>query len=235
MFVTAEIRVPVTEGGRAATPKTDADYACPMHPWEQTTGVGQCPICEMDTVPITSLPGYLESGEPGDILSVPREAVMKTGQRALVYVEVSPGLYRGVEIEIGPLANDKLGQSFYPIINGLTTGQSVVTRGNFVIDSQMQIAGKPSLFHARGLTTTPSHMQEAPTTQATSDKQTVCPVMVNKINPDIFVEYRGVKVFFCCPPCVEKFKADPDKYIPKLPSAVQNKIKAGTKGGHDHD
>jgi len=151
MFVTAEIHVPVTEGGRAATPKTDADYACPMHPWEQTTGVGQCPICEMDTVPITSLPGYLETGEPGKILSVPREAVMKTGQRALVYVEDSPGRYRGVEVEVGPMAEDDAGRQFYPVLNGLAEGQPVVTRGNFVIDSQMQIAGKPSLFHARGL------------------------------------------------------------------------------------
>ena len=151
MFVTAEIHVPVAEGGRAAMPKPDADHACPMHPWEQTIGVGQCPICEMNTVPVESLSSYFRSSEPGEILSVPREAVMKTGRRALVYVEAAPGRYRGVVVEVGPLADDESARSFYPILSGLDEGQPVVTRGNFVIDSQMQIAGKPSLFHARGL------------------------------------------------------------------------------------
>lgn len=28
-------------------------------------------------------------------------------------------------------------------------------------------------------------------------------------------EYKGKTYFFCCPGCVEKFKADPEKYVPK--------------------
>ena len=30
-------------------------------------------------------------------------------------------------------------------------------------------------------------------------------------------EYKGKKVYFCCPSCEEKFNADPEKYISKLP------------------
>lgn len=48
-------------------------------------------------------------------------------------------------------------------------------------------------------------------------EQTICPVMGNPINKDVFVEYKGKKVYFCCPECKGKFEAEPEKYIAKLP------------------
>jgi YHS domain-containing protein len=48
-------------------------------------------------------------------------------------------------------------------------------------------------------------------------EQTTCPVMGGAINKDIFTEYKGTKVYFCCPGCVDRFKADPEKYLAKLP------------------
>jgi YHS domain-containing protein len=64
----------------------------------------------------------------------------------------------------------------------------------------------------------------AKVTEETMDKateaieQTTCPVMDgNKIDKNVFIEYEGKKVYFCCPDCIEKFKADPEKYIAKLP------------------
>jgi YHS domain-containing protein len=48
-------------------------------------------------------------------------------------------------------------------------------------------------------------------------EQTTCPVMGGAINKDIFIEYKGKKVYFCCPGCEDKFKAEPEKYIAKLP------------------
>jgi nitroreductase/YHS domain-containing protein len=53
--------------------------------------------------------------------------------------------------------------------------------------------------------------------QAVAGEQTTCPVMGGPINKDIFVEYQGKKVYFCCKDCPEVFKADPAKYIAKLP------------------
>lgn len=47
--------------------------------------------------------------------------------------------------------------------------------------------------------------------------QTTCPVLGNPIKKEIFVDYQGKRVFFCCPECKEKFIADPQKYLPKLP------------------
>jgi len=48
-------------------------------------------------------------------------------------------------------------------------------------------------------------------------EQTTCPVMGGAINKAIFTEHKGKKVYFCCSPCKEKFEAEPEKYIAKLP------------------
>ena len=48
-------------------------------------------------------------------------------------------------------------------------------------------------------------------------EQTTCPVMGGGVNKAIFVEYQGKKVYFCCDPCKEKFNADPEQYVAKLP------------------
>ena len=53
-------------------------------------------------------------------------------------------------------------------------------------------------------------------------EQKTCPVMEgNPIDPNIFVEYEGQKVYFCCESCKAKFLADPGKYVSKLPQFHQ--------------
>ncbi|MHC4742011.1 MAG: YHS domain-containing protein, partial [Planctomycetota bacterium] len=51
----------------------------------------------------------------------------------------------------------------------------------------------------------------------TTVAQKTCPIMGKEINESISTEYKGQKVYFCCPPCVDKFKADPEKYVKDLP------------------
>jgi len=48
-------------------------------------------------------------------------------------------------------------------------------------------------------------------------EQTTCPVDAGPINKDIFVEYKGKKVYFCCEDCKTKFEENPEQYIAKLP------------------
>jgi YHS domain-containing protein len=49
-------------------------------------------------------------------------------------------------------------------------------------------------------------------------EQTMCPVQTDmKIDKNIFVEYKGKKVYFCCTDCKALFEKDPEKYISKLP------------------
>jgi YHS domain-containing protein len=52
-------------------------------------------------------------------------------------------------------------------------------------------------------------------------EQTTCPVMDGPINKALFTEYKGKKVYFCCAGCKEKFEANPETYIAKLPQFQQ--------------
>ena len=53
-------------------------------------------------------------------------------------------------------------------------------------------------------------------------EQKTCPVMDgNPINKAYFTEYKGKKVYFCCPGCDQKFKENPEKYLAKLPQFQQ--------------
>ncbi len=46
--------------------------------------------------------------------------------------------------------------------------------------------------------------------------QTNCPVMGEKINKKFYVDHGGKRIYLCCPACIDKVKADPEKYIKML-------------------
>jgi len=46
--------------------------------------------------------------------------------------------------------------------------------------------------------------------------QTNCPVMGGTINKEVYSDYEGKRVYFCCPACIPEFKKDPAKYVKKL-------------------
>lgn len=77
-------------------------------------------------------------------LVIPASAPLITGKRAVVYVANpdKPGTYEGREIVLGPRAG-----SHYIVKNGLEEGERVVTKGNFKIDSAVQIVAKPSMMN----------------------------------------------------------------------------------------
>lgn len=65
----------------------------------------------------------------------------------------------------------------------------------------------------------------------------MCPVMLgNKVDPEIFAEYQGRKVYFCCPACKAAFINNPEKYLPNLPqfAAAQTGDKHVEGNGHVH-
>jgi YHS domain-containing protein len=61
----------------------------------------------------------------------------------------------------------------------------------------------------------------AETAVAVAGEQTLCPIMNKPIDKDIFVEYKGKKVYFCCPGCIDQFNKDPEKYAKDLPQFKQ--------------
>lgn len=77
-------------------------------------------------------------------LVIPASAPLITGKRAVVYVAIpdKPGTFVGREIVLGPRASDS-----YLVATGLEEGEQVVTRGNFMIDSSLQIQAQPSMMN----------------------------------------------------------------------------------------
>ena len=69
-----------------------------------------------------------------------------------------------------------------------------------------------------------------------TNEQKTCPVMGGKINKDIYADYEGKRVYFCCDACISTFKKDPAKYITKLEGegVVLKTIPTGDEH-HDHE
>ncbi len=76
----------------------------------------------------------LSANQP--VLAVPRSAVLDTGMRKMVYVAKGQGVFEGRRVELGPP-----GEDYYPVLAGLREGESVVTQGSFMIDSQSRLTG----------------------------------------------------------------------------------------------
>ncbi len=48
-------------------------------------------------------------------------------------------------------------------------------------------------------------------------EQTGCPVLGGPVDKNVYTDYQGKKVYFCCKQCLAAFNADPNKYVDKLP------------------
>lgn len=119
-------------------------YACPMKCEKEKSyeSPGNCPVCGMKLEEET---GESPSSGPG-LLAVPLSAVLDSGTRQIVYVEKSRGLFELRAVVVGPRTGE-----FFPVLEGIAEGERVVARGGFLIDSQFQITGHPSLFYPGGL------------------------------------------------------------------------------------
>ena len=82
-----------------------------------------------------------------EFLCVPERAVIDTGSKKVVYVEREPGMFEGVEVELGPRQDD-----YYPVIKGLKPGDKVAAAGGFLIDAETRLnpAAASTYFGASG-------------------------------------------------------------------------------------
>jgi hypothetical protein len=72
----------------------------------------------------------------GNVLTVPREAVLDSGTEKVVYVAGENGVFEQRRIQTGTALKDK-----YPVTEGLKDGEKVVTNGVFLVDSQTRLTG----------------------------------------------------------------------------------------------
>ena len=76
----------------------------------------------------------LDSSPRNNIPSVPEAAVVDTGSKTIVYVEVAPGIFEGRAVVLGPRSGDH-----YPVLRGLAPGERVAAAGAFLIDAETRL------------------------------------------------------------------------------------------------
>ncbi len=142
MFVSAVVRAGVTEGGQVMDPELAGKWIGPMHPEIVREEPGACPICGMALVKAEDY-GYVAPDTETTPLLIPASAPLITGERAIVYVRVPDAdtpTFEGREVVLGPRTADS-----YVVRSGLREGEDVVVKGNFKIDSALQIQARPSM------------------------------------------------------------------------------------------
>jgi len=72
----------------------------------------------------------------GATLAVPKSAVLRTGKRDLVFVDLGSGQMQLRQVEIGATAS-----GYYEILKGLKPGERVVSAANFLIDAESKVQG----------------------------------------------------------------------------------------------
>jgi Cu(I)/Ag(I) efflux system membrane fusion protein len=157
MFVSAMITARLDQDGRAAPTGVEGRFTCRMHPEILESGPGHCRICEMTLEQIPALEpasvqhaehsAHAAHSEPASgLLAVPATAVLDSGLRQIVFVEKERGSFEARPVVLGPRSG-----AFVAVLSGVAEGERVVSRGGFLVDSQFQITGLPSLFYPGGL------------------------------------------------------------------------------------
>jgi Cu(I)/Ag(I) efflux system membrane fusion protein len=159
MFVSAMIRAGLLANGQLAPTGVEGKWTCLMHPQVLEAASGACPVCKMALTQIPPMTGAPKA-EDELVLAMPVTAVLDSGIRKLAYVERAPGEYVPAVLKLGARAGD-----FYPVTEGVKEGDRVAIRGNFLLDSQFQIRGLPSLFYEHGQAPGAGHQHGGPVEQ----------------------------------------------------------------------
>ena len=82
---------------------------------------------------------------------------------------------------------------------------------------------------------TPEKQTEEPPPTPTSARlpeNTICPVMGNPVDPEVFVDYKGRRIGFCCPGCDTLFLEEPEKFLKKVDAELASKEAAEVEHAH---
>jgi Cu(I)/Ag(I) efflux system membrane fusion protein len=92
----------------------------------------------------------------GSFTLIPKSAVLSTGVRDVAWRQLTaasaerPARFALAQLALGPRLEDESGADRYVVRAGLQPGDVVATQGAFLIDSQAQLAGSPSLLFPDG-------------------------------------------------------------------------------------
>jgi Cu(I)/Ag(I) efflux system membrane fusion protein len=172
------------------------------------------------------------------VLAVPERAVIDTGSRKVVYREAEPGVFEGVEVQLGHRCG-----TFYPVVGGLRSGDQVATSGSFLIDAETRLtAGASSTYFGsssgpqadhRSATTAarPSTTADedtaaraglaklSPADRRLAEAQAFCPILGTRLGAmgkPLLLTLKGEPVFLCCKGCETKARANEDQTLKKV-------------------
>ena len=128
MFATVRINTPL----ETIEPYKSAGGAWPLRGERASAAHGACPLGDAT--------GH-------EFLAAPERAVVDSGTKKIVYVEREPGLFEGVEVELGPRNGE-----YYPVLAGLNPGDKIAAAGGFLIDAETRLnpAAASAYFGASG-------------------------------------------------------------------------------------
>jgi hypothetical protein len=225
-------RCPIDRQPREPRPLADHQrvrWWCPMHPVVTADRPGSvCAACGG----MVLKPRVISYSPAGQVLAVPRSAVVDAGARTVVFVESMPGMFDGVEVVLGPRCGDD-----YPVVRGLEAGQRVAFAGAFLLDAETRLnpslaagyfgAGRgerpaaPAPLVGPAATAAVAAFHDlAPEDRRLADRQKTCPVTgkpLGSMGTPARVIVAGQVVFLCCDGCEGALKRDPAKYLAKLP------------------
>ena len=77
---------------------------------------------------------YLEVVIGRDVVSVPAEAIVQTGERNLAFVVAQSGMLEPREVTIGTRAGER-----FEVLRGLSPGERIVASANFLVDAESRL------------------------------------------------------------------------------------------------
>ncbi len=230
-YAKATIDVPLNgtadQQGGIYDPELANKWISPRHPHVIESSAGKCRVCNVDLRPAADFGFVSKPGANGEALVVPRDAVLMAGDNSVLYVETEPGRFEIRNVELGACCGKQI-----VILNGVEEGERVATRGNFLIDSQMQLAGNPSLIDPTKIL---PKLEEAPSAELIAvleklseedrglvENQRICPVTMmalGSMGSPQKVDVNGKPVFICCEGCRASLLEEPQVYLAKLDAA----------------
>ncbi|MBI4063409.1 MAG: efflux RND transporter periplasmic adaptor subunit [Elusimicrobia bacterium] len=132
-------------------PGQRVDLTTPAYPGRSFSGVVKAvdPILSSETrslkvrIEVPNREGFLKLEmyvnaaimvDLGMKLAVPESAVLDTGERRIVFLDLGGGRIEPREVKVGQEA-----QGFYELLSGIEEGERVVTSANFLIDSESRL------------------------------------------------------------------------------------------------
>ncbi len=143
-YARATIDVPVGVDGtpvdKCYDPELAGKWIGPKHPHVVEDHAGRCRVCGAGLVHASAFGFTAETAEQPRAVLIPRSAILHVGDHSVAYVEKEVGVFELRRITTGSTTPDGV-----VILEGISAGEQVATQGTFLIDSQMQLAGNPSI------------------------------------------------------------------------------------------